>query len=55
MIPRQGFGFDCQIPDLQYYWAALSTVLFYDYFLTLQDEVRSFFFFTLEAHLLTRI
>lgn len=25
---------------IQYYWVALSTILFYDYFLTLQDEVR---------------
>ena len=43
-VPCQCFGIDCRIFYLQYYWAALAILLFYDYSLTLQDEVRSFFF-----------
>ena len=30
----------------QYYWVALATLLSYDYFLTLRDEVRTHFFFS---------
>lgn len=38
--PRDRAGAsDSVVIWIQYYWAALSTILFYDYFLTLRDEV----------------